>query len=86
MALASQSLVSEWLRAKNILAKKCGTRTKRDIDTIVPWLRNRGEIFTSLSEGAQVYLIVRTNSCIYFLSSVRSAIVYLNLKVNTVKI
>ena len=61
MALASHSLVSEWLLAKSILAKKYGTRTKRDINTIVPWLRERGEIFASLSEGAQIYLIVRTN-------------------------
>lgn len=60
MALASQSLVSEWLLAKSILTKKYGTRTKRDISSIVPWLRNRGEIFTSLSEGAQLYLILRT--------------------------
>ena len=52
MALASQSLVSEWLLAKSILGKKYGTRTQRDIDTIVPWLRDRGEIFTALSEGA----------------------------------
>ena len=54
MALASHSLVSEWLLAKSILAKKYGTRTKRDISTIVPWLRDRGEIFASLSKGAQI--------------------------------
>ena len=67
MALASHSLVSEWLLAKSILGKKSGTRTKRDIGTIVPWLRDRGEIFNSLSEGAQIYLIVRTNGCIIVL-------------------
>jgi len=53
MALASQLLVSEWLLAKSILGKKYGTRTKRDINTIVPWLRDRGEIFTSLSDGTK---------------------------------
>ena len=60
MALASHSLVSEWLLAKSILAKKYGTRTKWDIDAIVPWLRERGEMFSALTEGAQKYLIVRT--------------------------
>ena len=58
MALASHSLVSEWLLAKSILAKKYGTRTKRDISTIVPWLRDRGDVFASLSEGAQIIIII----------------------------
>ena len=51
MALASQSLVTEWLLARSILGKKSGARTKRDVDTIIPWLRERGDIFAPLPEG-----------------------------------
>jgi len=54
MALASQSLVTEWLLARSILGKKSGSRTKRDVDTIVPWLRERGDIFASLPEGIKI--------------------------------
>ena len=70
MALASHSLVSEWLLAKTILAKKYGTRTKWDINAIVPWLRDRGEIFAALTEGTQKYLIVRTMLYQYLVVSV----------------
>ncbi|XP_065905008.1 uncharacterized protein [Dysidea avara] len=51
MALASQSLVTEWLLARSILGKKSGARTKRDVDTIIPWLRERGDIFAPLPEA-----------------------------------
>ena len=55
MALASQSLVTEWLLARSILGKKFGTRTKREVDTIVPWLRNRGDLFSTLPKGQRIH-------------------------------
>jgi len=63
MALASHSLVTEWLLARSILGKKSGSRTKRDVDTIVPWLRDRGDIFASLPEGKICNMCLQFQHC-----------------------